>query len=61
MRLRPLNSRSESLLTGRMQGDPRVAVVQRKDNKVLVASLRGNFCAWVSLKGDKNWELILAS
>lgn len=59
MRIRPLSPKSTQTLLKEMQGDPRVRVVERVGNKVLVTSRTGNYCSWVALKNDKNWELIL--
>lgn len=61
MKLRPLSPKSLSYLKGDMKGNPHVNVIERKGNKVLVTSKEGNYCAWVALKGDRNWEIVFAS
>lgn len=59
MRLLPLNSRAQSILSDQMEGNPKVRVIERRGRKILVHSLNGKFCAWVQLVKDRNWDVIL--
>ena len=33
-------------------------VLERKDNKVLLNSIAGDYVFWMNIEGDKNWEVI---
>jgi hypothetical protein len=56
--LLPKSKKAEQILRQKMLGITRVDVKTREGNRLLLVSLKGDFCIWVNLKDSNDWNLV---
>lgn len=56
--VKPKSSKAKNRFANLMDSLHSCRVEQRKDGKVFLASITGNYFFWIPEGGDDNWEII---